>query len=238
MPIHLPTGERLIAHIDSDMGFSSPNFFSPNDDQGLKVESDNYSSQLLHNHDGTFTHDVLNESMCQRPLNDNSIRNSKMKGSDRFRFNNRFALQAGQLGAGELTGQFIYYFSNGGRASVMLTQIGKFAAGGGLGTLCHYVLLWIMVKNHFNPVAASGCGMIAGAVVVYFINYYLTFSSSKKHFDTMKRFLPMASLGFCLNGLILGCALEYFALPLPLSQVMATAGQFLFGFTISSLWVF
>ncbi|SMC98051.1 Putative flippase GtrA (transmembrane translocase of bactoprenol-linked glucose) [Desulfocicer vacuolatum DSM 3385] len=120
----------------------------------------------------------------------------------------------------------------------MLTRIGKFVAGGGMGTLCHYVMLWIMVKHHFNPVASSGCGLIAGATVVYIINYYFTFSSSKKHFDAMKRFLPMVVLGFCVNGLILGLALECFALPLPLSQVMATAGQFLCGFTISLLWVF
>lgn len=121
---------------------------------------------------------------------------------------------------------------------ILISQIIKFAVSGGVGTFCHYVLLWIMVTHNFNPVAASGCGMIAGAVVVYLINYYITFSSSKKHYDTLKRFLPMASTGFCLNTVILGCALECFSMPLPLSQVMATSGQFLFGFYISRLCVF
>ena len=123
-----------------------------------------------------------------------------------------------------------------GTAPVMITQITRFAAGGGIGTLCHYALLWLMVNRNFNPVAASGYGMILGAVVVYLINYYLTFSSSKKHYHALKRFLPMAGIGFCLNTLVLGYALEWFSLPL--SQLLATSGQFLFGFSVSRLWVF
>lgn len=117
-------------------------------------------------------------------------------------------------------------------------RISKFALGGGIGTLCHYVLLWVMVNLGFNPLAASGCGMVLGAAVVYLTNYYLTFSSSRKHYDALKRFLPMASIGFCLNVLIMGWALEFCSLPLWLSQVMATSGQFLFGYSASGLWVF
>lgn len=120
----------------------------------------------------------------------------------------------------------------------MIAQITKFAVGGGIGTFCHFTLLWIMVNGNFNPVVASGCGMISGAVAVYLINFYITFSSSKKHFDALKRFLPMAGVCFFLNTLILVFALECFSLPLPLSQMLATSGQFLFGFFISRLWVF
>lgn len=120
----------------------------------------------------------------------------------------------------------------------MILQLIKFAAGGVIGTFCHYALLMIMVSHNINPLAASGFGMILGAVIVYLINYYFTFSSYKKHYDSLKRFLPMAGIGFCLNMLILGCFMEYFLLPLPLSQMMATAGQFIFGFAVSRLWVF
>lgn len=121
---------------------------------------------------------------------------------------------------------------------IMIIQITKFAAGGGIGTLCHFTLLWIMANGNFNPIAASACGMIAGAAVVYLTNYYFTFSSSKKHFDALKRFLPMAGIGICLNTMILAFALEFIALSLPLSQMLATSGQFVFGFFISRLWVF
>lgn len=120
----------------------------------------------------------------------------------------------------------------------MIAQFIKFAVSGGMGTFCHYFLLMAMVNRGANPIAASGCGMILGAAVVYLINYYLTFSSPKKHFDALKRFLPMAGVGFCLNTLLLGCALNYFSLPLPFSQMAATLGQFMFGFFVSRLWVF
>lgn len=120
----------------------------------------------------------------------------------------------------------------------MIAQLIKFAIGGGIGTVCHYSLLMAMVNRGVTPVSASGCGMILGAAVVYLVNYYLTFSSPKKHFDALKRFLPMAGVGLCLNTLLLGCFLNYFSLPLPLSQVAATSGQFMFGFFVSRLWVF
>lgn len=107
-----------------------------------------------------------------------------------------------------------------------------------MGTLCHYIVLWGLVMHHVEPVAASGCGMLAGAAVVYVINYHITFSSSRRHVDTIKSFLPMAGVGFCLNGIILACALEHFSFSLPVSQIIATAGQFAFGFFISRRWVF
>lgn len=126
--------------------------------------------------------------------------------------------------------------NNRATVPLMITQLTRFAAGGGIGTCCHYGLLWIMVSHNINPVTASGWGMVLGAVVVYLINYYLTFFSTKKHFESLKRFLPMVVVGFCLNNLILGFTLEY--LSLPQSQVAATACQFLFGFLVSRLWVF
>ena len=120
----------------------------------------------------------------------------------------------------------------------MITQIGKFTGGGLIGTLCHYIILLILVGRRFDPIFASGCGMIGGAIIVYLINYYITFASSKKHVDVMKRFLPMVVVGFYLNHFILGLAMEDLAYPLLLSQIIATSGQFIFNFGLSRLWIF
>lgn len=120
----------------------------------------------------------------------------------------------------------------------MAAMVLKYVTGGVLGTLCHYTILWIMVTHHINPVVASSCGMIAGAVVVYLMGYHLIFSSSKKHCHVMMRFVPVAGTGFCLNLFILGFTLESLSMPLPLSQVAATAGQFMFGFYFNRRWVF
>ena len=80
--------------------------------------------------------------------------------------------------------------------------------------------------------------MIAGAAVVYLINYYITFSSAKVHADAIKRFLPTAIAGFSLNECILSGAMTHLSFPLVIAQPLATAGQLLFVFCISRLWVF
>lgn len=120
----------------------------------------------------------------------------------------------------------------------MIAQFGKFAGSGLMGTLCHYAVLFGLVNHHIPPLAASSFGMAAGAVIVYLANYYMTFSSYRRHIDVIKRFLPMLGVGFCLNGLILFGVMEYLEFSLAVSQVIATSGQFLFGFIISRQWVF
>jgi putative flippase GtrA len=104
--------------------------------------------------------------------------------------------------------------------------------------MCHYAILYILVTHNMDPLTASSLGMIAGAVMVYTLNYHLTFCSSKGHFNAVARFIPMVGIGFCLNGIILTVSMDYLLLPLIISQLFATAGQFLFGFSISRTWVF
>jgi putative flippase GtrA len=120
----------------------------------------------------------------------------------------------------------------------LVIQLGKFLGSGFLGTLCHYAILYILVTQDMDPLYASTIGMIAGAVMVYTLNYHLTFCSSKGHFNAVARFIPMVGIGFCLNGIILTVSMEHLSLPLMISQFFATAGQFLFGFSISRTWVF
>jgi putative flippase GtrA len=120
----------------------------------------------------------------------------------------------------------------------VVPQIGKFFGSGFLGTICHYAILCLLVTHNLNPLIASSIGMIAGAVIVYVLNYHITFCSSKSHFNVMRRFIPMLGIGFCLNGILLNGSMEYLSFPLTVSQLIATAGQFLFGFFISRIWVF
>lgn len=118
-------------------------------------------------------------------------------------------------------------------------EAGKFLGSGFLGTVCHYFILWILVHTSvMDPVVASSFGMLAGAVVVYLLNYHITFNSPKKHFGVVSRFVPMVGIGFTLNGSILYIAIHFLALPLIISQILATATQFFFGFYISRRWVF
>jgi len=129
--------------------------------------------------------------------------------------------------------------TGGLRANGVYQQAGKFLGSGFLGTVCHYGILWILVnKSLMDPVTASSFGMVAGAVVVYLLNYHITFNSLKKHFGVVSRFVPMVGIGFTLNGSVLYIAIHFFSLPLVLSQVLATTAQFFSGFYISRKWVF
>lgn len=129
--------------------------------------------------------------------------------------------------------------TDGLRLRSVYQEAGKFLGSGFLGTMCHYGILWILVnKSLMDPVTASSFGMVAGAVVVYLLNYHVTFNSPKKHFGVVSRFVPMVGIGFTLNGSILYIAIHFFTLPLILSQVLATAAQFFLGFYISRKWVF
>jgi putative flippase GtrA len=129
--------------------------------------------------------------------------------------------------------------TGGLRLKSVYQEAGKFLGSGFLGTVCHYGILWILVnKGLMDPVVASSFGMVAGAVVVYLLNFHITFNSPKKHFGAVSRFVPMVGIGFTLNGSILYIAIHFLALPLILSQVLATAAQFFFGFYVSRKWVF
>ena len=118
-------------------------------------------------------------------------------------------------------------------------QAGKFIGSGFLGTTAHYAILASLVKNtQVNPVRASSVGMLSGAVIIYFINYHITFHSSKNHVGVLNRFLPMVGAGFVLNWFIITLCMNYLSLPLAVSQPIATIGQFLFNFSISRIWIF
>jgi putative flippase GtrA len=125
------------------------------------------------------------------------------------------------------------------RAIWEIKLIGKFLGSGFAGTMFHYAILLVLVNtHHLSPVTASSIGMFAGAVIVYVLNYHITFCSSKNHIKALTRFIPMVMTGFIINGLILTGAMEYLSMPLIISQILATFGQFLFGFCISKTWIF
>lgn len=119
------------------------------------------------------------------------------------------------------------------------SQLVKYFGAGATGTALHYLLLAGLV--HFTgvkPVPASTCGAIAGAVVIYALNYFITFRSTRAHGLTMIRFGLVAGLGLLINGMALQLALNQLVWPLAPSQILATMLQFSVGFTLNRLWTF
>lgn len=106
-------------------------------------------------------------------------------------------------------------------------QLVKYLGASVSGTALHYLLLASLVHGAgVRPVPASTCGAMAGAMMIYGLNYFITFRSTKAHGPTMARFLPVAGLGLIINGIAQHVALNRLAWPLAPSQMVATMLQF------------
>ena len=118
------------------------------------------------------------------------------------------------------------------------TQFTKFLAVGGAGTVVHYLILIFQVSSmHIAPGPAAFAGAAAGAVVVYVLNYRITFASHSGHARTMPRFVAVAVVGAFLNGGLVGL-LSKSGFHFLSAQVAATAIVLVFNFIVSKLWIF
>ncbi len=108
-----------------------------------------------------------------------------------------------------------------------------------LGTVAHYLVLFGLVQFFsLGTVIASTCGAVTGAVIIYFLNYYLVFKSDRRHREAVVRFFLVACSGVILNGLILKflvsvCDWHYLGL-----QLMTTAIVFGSNFVLNRSWTF
>ncbi|BBO91709.1 GtrA family protein [Desulfosarcina ovata] len=120
-----------------------------------------------------------------------------------------------------------------------VTQVVKYLGASIAGTLVHYALLVILVRWYaLQPLWASTCGAIAGALVIYLANYFITFHSTRRHISASSRFIAVAAISTGVNGLILNTALTQMNWSLAPAQVFATGIQFSVGFTINRVWTF
>lgn len=118
------------------------------------------------------------------------------------------------------------------------TQFTKFLAVGSAGTVVHYLLLIFQVSiMHIAPGSAAFAGAAAGAVVVYVLNYRITFASHAGHSRTMPRFVALAVVGASLNGGLVGL-LSKSGVHFLSAQIAATAIILVFNFIVSKLWIF
>ena len=115
----------------------------------------------------------------------------------------------------------------------------KYLGASIVGTLVHYALLAILIRWYtLPPVWASTCGAIAGAVVIYLANYFITFQSTRSHISATTRFIVVSAIATGVSGLMLNVAMTQMNWPLAPAQVFATGMQFSVGFAINRAWTF
>jgi putative flippase GtrA len=114
-----------------------------------------------------------------------------------------------------------------------------FSGIGAIGTVAHYSILILMVQLiHADPVIATTVGFIAGALVNYTLNYHITFSSNKRHRETLTKFFSVATAGACINSLIMSVGINIFDVHYLIIQLMATCIVLTFNFVANSNWTF
>ena len=120
-----------------------------------------------------------------------------------------------------------------------IIQVAKYLGASLTGTIVHYALLIVLVRwLGFAPLWASTSGAIAGALVIYLLNYFITFQSGRRHISASSRFIVVAAVCTAVNALILNTALTQMNWSLAPAQVFATGMQFSVGFAIHRAWTF
>jgi putative flippase GtrA len=115
----------------------------------------------------------------------------------------------------------------------------KFLLAGGIATLVQYAALVLLVElADMNPVLASVLGYAIGAVVNYLLNYYFTFLSEGKHFQTALKFSVVVVSALSLNALIMYICTELLQIYYLIGQVIATLMVLVWNFFAHKLWTY
>jgi len=121
----------------------------------------------------------------------------------------------------------------------IFNQFMKFSAVGFVGTMVHYLILVSFVQlMGVDAVIASVAGFTVGGFVNYFLNYYITFRSSKCHGETFLKFFSIAFVGLLVNSSIMVVAVKYFEINYLFAQIFATGSVLVCTFTGNRLWTF
>jgi putative flippase GtrA len=121
----------------------------------------------------------------------------------------------------------------------LFNQFIRFSAVGVVGTTFHYLILIGLVQIiRVDAVAASIAGFTAGAFVNYFLNYHVTFRSSKCHKETILKFFSIALVGLLINSSMMAVAVKYFKVNYLFAQIFATGSVLICTFMGNRFWTF
>ena len=108
-----------------------------------------------------------------------------------------------------------------------------------VGTGGHYLTLIALVRwARLDPVPATTCGFVAGAVINYFVNRRLTFRSRRGHAGAMARFFTVALGGMGVNAGVVAVCHRGLGLHYLLAQVAATGAVVVLTYLGNRYWTF
>ncbi|MGL5362355.1 MAG: GtrA family protein [Bosea sp. (in: a-proteobacteria)] len=118
-------------------------------------------------------------------------------------------------------------------------QLVAFAFVGVAAAVVHFGLLVGLVELFsVNPVRATLAGYVAGGVVSYALNRWLTFEATRSHSQAGWRFGVIAFGGFLLTGVLMSLFVNRLGLPYLPMQVVTTLIVMAFSFLGHKYWSF
>ena len=125
------------------------------------------------------------------------------------------------------------------KMSELQTKFFKFILVGGLSTLLHFFLLFILTLNStIPPTFASAVGYVLSSFANYYLNYRFTFQHQGPHSVTILKFYVMAISGLAINTITFKIILLLLATHPLIVQIPTTATVLAWNFTISHLWTY
>lgn len=120
----------------------------------------------------------------------------------------------------------------------MTGQIVKFVFVGGVATSFNFLVLVLLVEVFAAPkVVSSAVAYMSGGFCSYIMNYYLTFGSSKKHLETIPKFVIVVMLGSLVNTTVF--ALTNIVIDMYfLSQCFAVGVALICNFLLHKYWIY
>ncbi len=121
----------------------------------------------------------------------------------------------------------------------MLRAFLQFSFIGAWATLIHYLIMFCLVELFgVAAVLATSIGFALSSLFNYAANYRYTFKSGKKHREAYSKFMLIALVGFCLNGLVVGALVNVMDWHYLFAQVLATLSVLLWTFSGNYFWSF
>jgi putative flippase GtrA len=118
-------------------------------------------------------------------------------------------------------------------------RFGRFAIVGGVATAFQYVVLIVCVRElSLAPVAASAIGFALSSGLNYYLNYRLTFRSSRAHITALPRFLLIAGIGLGANSVAMWVLTKSAHLGYVQAQLIATTLVLLWNYAANRKWTF
>ena len=118
-------------------------------------------------------------------------------------------------------------------------ELSRYLTASVIGTVAHYCLMMALIYlATIDEVVASTCGAIVGAAIIYVLNYYVTFQSTKTHQVAATRFALVAFLSVVMNGFILKGLLTWLDWHTMLLQGLTTLLVFSLTYMLNRTWTF